>query len=89
MPRLRRIRGSPVEPLKQQIAARLLEWAAPMENSGAAQIRIAELLQLTPQRWSALRHGRLDLFSLDGLVILAARAGLVVRLRATRPYARG
>ena len=58
----------------------------PRRSAGSPQARIAELLGLTPQRWSALRHGRLDLFSLDGLVGLAARAGLVVRLSATRAY---
>lgn len=79
---------SPVEPLKRQLAERLFEHVEPMERAGAPQGRIAQALGLTPQRWSALRHGRLDLFSLDGLVELAMRAGLVVRVSATRPYSR-
>ena len=46
----------------------------------------AELLQVDKARISELQAGRAERFRLDRLVVLAERAGLNVRLRATRPY---
>lgn len=46
----------------------------------------AKLLQVDKARISELQAGRAERFRLDRLVVLAGRAGLNVRLRATRPY---
>ena len=46
----------------------------------------AELLGVDKARVSELQAGRAERFRLDRLVALAQRAGLNVRIRATRPY---
>lgn len=54
-----------------------------------SQAQAAELLGITAPRLSLLVHGHAALFSVDALVDLAARSGLKVRLRVTRPYGAG
>ncbi len=49
----------------------------------------AQLLGLTRPRLSALLNARAELFSLDALVEIAARAKLKVRINITRPYRHG
>ena len=46
----------------------------------------AELLGIARSRAIDLLAGRAERFSLDALVMLAASAGLTVRITATRPY---
>jgi predicted XRE-type DNA-binding protein len=49
-------------------------------SSSRTQAETAQALGLTQPRFNALLKGRIDLFSLDALVNIAARAGLSVRL---------
>ena len=49
-------------------------------KSGMPQAAMAKTLGLTAPRFNALLKGKIGLFSLDALVIIATRAGLSVRL---------
>lgn len=49
-------------------------------QSGITQAEAAKTLGLTQPRLNALLKGKIELFSLDSLVNVASRAGLVVRL---------
>lgn len=49
-------------------------------NSGMTQTAAAKQLGLTQPRLNALLKGKIDLFSLDALVLIAARAGMSIRL---------
>lgn len=60
--------------------------AARLESQGLTNNQIAEQLGIAHPRAVDLREQRAERFSLDALVTLAERAGLNVRLRATRPY---
>ncbi len=51
------------------------------------QAEAAERLGITQPRLNDLLRGRLDKFSLDALMNLAARAGLSVRVKVVRPAA--
>jgi predicted XRE-type DNA-binding protein len=52
-----------------------------IESWKVSQTEAAQRLGLTQPRLNDLMRGRIDKFSLDALVNLAAPAGLVVRLR--------
>ena len=52
------------------------------KKSGATQAATAKTLGLTTPRFNALLKGKINLFSLDALVIIAARAGYRFDLRA-------
>ena len=54
------------------------QWLA---GSGLTQVAAAKLLGVTQARVSDLKRGKIDTFSLDLLVRLAARAGLQPRLK--------
>ena len=56
------------------------QWLA---GSGLTQVAAAKLLGVTQARVSDLKRGKIDTFSLDLLVRLAARAGLQPRLKFT------
>jgi predicted XRE-type DNA-binding protein len=49
-------------------------------ESGMTQAEAAKRLGLTHPRLNALLKGKIGLFSLDALVLIASRAGMVVRL---------
>ena len=51
------------------------------------QARVADLCGVTQPRISDLMRGRLDLFSLDGLIDMAAQLGLRTRLTVSRSKA--
>lgn len=51
------------------------------------QAAAGKRLGLTQPRMNDLVHGRIDKFSLDALINLAARAGLDVRIKVARPAA--
>jgi len=51
-----------------------------IEARGLSQVEAAKLLGVTQPRVSDLVRGRIDLFSIDTLVDLLARAGVSVRL---------
>lgn len=52
-----------------------------IDRSGLSQSRAAKLFGVTQPRISDLVHGKIDLFSLDVLVNMAATAGLNIELR--------
>jgi predicted XRE-type DNA-binding protein len=52
-----------------------------IESWKASQTEAARRLGLTQPRLNDLMRGRIDKFSLDALINLAARAGLAVRLK--------
>lgn len=54
------------------------EW---LTQSGLTQVAAAKLLGLTQARVSDLKRGKINVFSLDMLVRLAARAGLQPKLK--------
>lgn len=54
-----------------------------VQRSGMTQARVAARLGLTQPRLNALLKGKIEQFSLDALVNVAARAGLRVELRVT------
>ena len=62
---------------------------ARVRHMGLTQTAAADELGLTQPRLNALLKGRVELFSLDALVGVAARMELTVRISATRPYNRG
>ena len=63
--------------LRAEIASEVIER---VRGRKLTQAKAAELLGVTQPRISDLMRGRLDLFSLDSLVVLADRAGLKTRL---------
>jgi predicted XRE-type DNA-binding protein len=56
----------------------LTRWLA---ASGMTQVKAAKALGVTQARISDIKHGKINRFSLDLLVRLAARAGLQPKLR--------
>jgi predicted XRE-type DNA-binding protein len=54
---------------------------------GVTQAEGAKRLSVTQPRLNDLVRGRVDKFSLDALVDLAARAGFALRMEITRPAA--
>jgi predicted XRE-type DNA-binding protein len=66
---------------EMEIRARLLmgleQW---LEKSGMTQAAAAKVLGVTQARVSDLKRGKIDRFSMDLLVRLAARAGLKPKL---------
>jgi predicted XRE-type DNA-binding protein len=56
------------------------------EGEGMTETEKAEKLGITRARLHALKHRRVEQFSLDALVALALRLGLTVRMSMTRPY---
>jgi predicted XRE-type DNA-binding protein len=54
---------------------------------GVSQVEAAKRLHVTQPRLNDLLRGRISKFSLDALVGLAGRAGLVVRMRIVRAAA--
>lgn len=59
------------------------------DGEGMTEIGRAQMLGITRARLHALKHRRVEQFSLDALVELAMRMGLTVRMNMTRPYGRG
>ena len=72
-----------VVPLKRQLARRI---GACVADLNLRQVEAAQMLQLTQPRLNALLKGRVELFSLDALALIAMRAGLTVRVSVTRRY---
>ena len=61
------------------------EWLA---QSGLTQVAAAKLLGLTQARVSDLKRGKINVFSLDMLIRLAARAGLQPKLKFMAKFRR-
>jgi predicted XRE-type DNA-binding protein len=53
-------------------------------NAGLTQKQATQLLGITQPRLNLLLKGRIQQFSLDGLVNIAARAGMRVRLSVSK-----
>ena len=73
-------------PLKRALALRI---AACVRRLDLPQVEAAQMLELTQPRLNALLKGHVELFSLDALAQIAQRAGLTVRVSATRAYGQG
>ena len=69
--------------LKHALASRIATAVGAMSLT---QAEAAQALQITQPRLNALLKGRVELFSLDALAEIAQRAGLTVRISATRRY---
>ena len=68
--------------IRAQLAAALDHW---LSASGKTQAAAAAVLGTTQARISEIKHGKVDHFSMDLLVRLAARAGLQPRLLLSAP----
>ena len=64
--------------MRAELLRGLQHWVV---GSGLTQARAASTLELTQARVSDIKRGKIDNFSLDLLVRLAARAGLHPELR--------
>ena len=80
MPRL-----PPSVALRAQLRQRIRDRTEELQIQDTAA---GERLGLSPAQMSRL-NGDEDIFTLDRLVDAAARVGLTVRMRATRPYRSG
>ena len=69
--------------LKRRLAERI---GARVRRMGLTQTAAADELGLTQPRLNALLKGRVERFSLDALVEIAARVELTLRVMVTRPY---
>lgn len=65
--------------LMKAIIGRAQGWCLDQDST-------ARKLGLFRSRYSALLNGHVEVFSLDTLVAIAAKAGLRVRVSAVRPY---
>ena len=63
--------------IRAQLLMGLEQW---LEKSGMTQAAAAKVLGVTQARVSDLKRGKIDRFSMDLLVRLAARAGLKPKL---------
>jgi len=64
--------------IRAQLLIGLERW---LEKSGLTQTQAASVLGVTQARVSDLKRGKINRFSMDLLVRLAARAGLKPKLR--------
>ena len=64
--------------IRAQLLRGLTDW---LKASGLTQVQAAKALGITQARVSDLHRGKINRFSLDLLVRLAARAGLRPKLR--------
>ena len=55
-----------------------------LEDRGLTQVKAARLLGVSQPRVSALRRGKLELFSIDALVEMLARLGVGVTLQTRK-----
>jgi len=78
-------RPAPSAPLRAQLRARILRRSAELKLK---DFEAAARLGLSPGQMSRLRKGE-DIFTLDRLIDAAAKIGISVRMRATRPYGGG
>jgi predicted XRE-type DNA-binding protein len=71
--------------MRARLVAAILER---LESIGVNQTQAAKLLGIAQPRLNLLVRGHGASFSLDTLANLAARLGLTVRIKITRPYKR-
>jgi predicted XRE-type DNA-binding protein len=78
----------PAEAMNLRLRSQLMiELRRMIEHRGLSQAQAAKLLGVTQPRISNLMGGKINLFSLDHLVTIAARAGAVVRMSVARSAA--
>jgi predicted XRE-type DNA-binding protein len=82
------IEGSPTEAANMKARSDVMMGIREVVDGWkVTQAEAAKRLGITQPRLNALVRGRLDKFSLDALMNLAARAGLSVRVKVVRPAA--
>jgi predicted XRE-type DNA-binding protein len=82
------IEGSPTEAANMKARSDVMMGIREVVDGWeVTQAEAAKRLGITQPRLNALLRGRLDKFSLDALMNLAARAGLSVRVKVIRPAA--
>ena len=76
------LEDNPVRALNLRLRSGLLiHINEELDSLGLSQSKIAEMLEITQPRVSALRTGKIENFRLDSLVDIAHRLGLRVSLR--------
>ena len=63
----------------------LIDLQKAISKRGLKQAEVARMLRVTQPRVSELMRGRLELFSIDTLVNMLARLGIVVRFSLKAP----
>lgn len=82
------IEGSPAEAANMKARAELMIAIRKcVDGWKLTQAEAAKRLGVTQPRMNDLLRGRIDKFSLDALMNLAAQAGLAVRVQVKRPAA--
>jgi predicted XRE-type DNA-binding protein len=69
----------------EQRAKLLMELETWLKESGLSQKQAAERLGVDQPRVSDIKNGKFARFTLDKLVELATRAGIVAEIKITRP----
>ena len=76
------LEDNPIRALNLRLRSELLiRINEELESRNLSQSRIAEVLEITQPRVSALRTGKIENFRLDSLVDIAHRLGLSVSLQ--------
>lgn len=65
----------------------MIEIEQHIEREKLTQAKAAKLLGVTQPRISDLKRGKIDMFSVDMLIKMLARAGLSVNVRVVKPKA--
>lgn len=69
-------------------SALMMELSAVIQSSGMTQADAAALFGVTQPRVSDLMRGKINLFSLDTLIDMAATAGMSPMVKVTKPETR-
>lgn len=76
------IEDTPEEAANMKVRSQLMmQLKSHITNSGLSQGDVAKLLDITQPRVSDLMRGKINLFGIDALVNMAAKAGLQVQLQ--------
>lgn len=73
----------PSLPIRKEVADAIVRRLSVID---LPQRQLAAMLGMTQARLNALLTGKLEQFSVDALIALAAKIGLNVRVTVTRPY---
>lgn len=65
----------------------MIEIDQHIEREKLTQVKAAKLFGVTQPRISDLKRGKIDVFSVDMLIKMLARAGLSVNVRVVKPKA--
>ena len=75
------LEGDPILRDNLKVRSRLLtEICRAIENSGETQTKIAQRLNITQPRVSALIKGKITKFSVDNLMAIAYKLGLTIKI---------